>query len=69
MAKNQYAQRNPLYFENTGNASLPKFGMILENKVDQKLKLEKNCFFTKKWSPKLIFFNEFSFEKIRLFLT
>ena len=40
-----------------------KLGMILENKVVQKLKLEKN-FFYKKWSPKLIFLNEFFFEKI-----
>ena len=31
-----------------------KLGMILENKVVQKLKLEKNAFY-KKWSPKLIF--------------
>ena len=30
-------------------------GMILENKVVQKLSLEKNIF-TRKWSPKLIFF-------------
>ena len=37
-------------------------GMILENKVVQKLKLEKNDFY-KKWSPKLIFLNEFFFEK------
>ena len=37
-----------------------KLGMILENKVVQKLKLEKNVFY-KKWSPKLIFLNEFSF--------
>ena len=36
-------------------------GMILGNKVVQKLKLEKNVFFTKKWSPRLIFFNEFFF--------
>ena len=43
-----------------------KSGMILENKVAQKLKLEKNVFFYKKWSPKLIFLNEFSFEKILL---
>ena len=42
-----------------------KLGMILENKVVQKLKLEKNLFY-KKWSPKLIFLNEFFFEKIRL---
>ena len=32
-----------------------KLSMILENKVVQKLKLEKNVFY-KKWSPKLIFF-------------
>ena len=37
-----------------------KLGMILENKVVQKLKLEKNVFY-KKWSPKLIFFNEWFF--------
>ena len=36
-----------------------KLGMILENKVVQKLKLEKNVFFNKKWSPKLIFLNDF----------
>ena len=40
-----------------------KLGMILENKVVQKLKLEKK-FFYKKWSPKLIFLNDFFFEKI-----
>ena len=40
-----------------------KLGMVLENKVVQKLKLEKNVFFTKKkWPPKLNFF----FEKISL---
>ena len=38
-----------------------KLGMILENEVLQKLKLE--FFFYKKWSPKLIFLNEFCFEK------
>ena len=31
-----------------------KLGMVLENKVVQKLKLEKNVFY-KKCSPKLIF--------------
>ena len=36
--KNQYTQRRPSYFEITGNASASK---ILENKVVQKLKLEK----------------------------
>ena len=40
-----------------------KMGMILENKVVQKLKLEKNVFY-KKWSSKLIFLNDFFFEKI-----
>ena len=39
-----------------------KLGMILENKVVQKLKLEKNVFY-KKWSPQLIFLNLFFFEK------
>ena len=38
-----------------------KLGMILENKVVQKLKLEKNVFH-KKWSPKLILLTEFFFE-------
>ena len=38
-----------------------KLGMILENKVVQKLELEKNVFFYKKWSPKLIFLNEILF--------
>ena len=36
--------------------SRQKLGTILENKVGQKLKLEKNVFY-KKWSPKLIFLN------------
>ena len=40
-----------------------KLGIILENKVVQKLSLEKNIF-NKKWSPKLIFLNHFFFEKI-----
>ena len=39
-----------------------KLGMILENKVVQKLKLEKNIFL-QKWSPKLIFINDFFFLK------
>ena len=34
-----------------------KLGMILENKVVQKLKLEKNVLY-KKWSPKLIFLTD-----------
>ena len=39
-----------------------KLGIILENKVVQKLSLEKNVF-NKNWSPKLIFLNEFFLEK------
>ena len=39
-----------------------KMGMVLENKMVQKLKLEKKVFY-KKWSPKSIFLNEFFFEK------
>ena len=42
-----------------------KLGIILESKVVQKLSLEKNVF-NKKWSPKLIFLNDFFFEKIPL---
>ena len=43
-----------------------KLGIILESKVVQKLSLEKT-YFTKKWSPKLIFLNRFFFfEKIQL---
>ena len=44
-----------------------KLAMILENKVVPKLKLEKNSFFYKNWSPKLIFLNGF-FLKFRRFL-
>ena len=42
-----------------------KLGMILENKVVQKLKLENNVS-NKKWSPKLIFLKDVFFEKIQL---
>ena len=42
-----------------------KLGIILENKVVQKLSLEKNVF-TNKWSPKSISFMKFFFEKIQL---
>ena len=37
-------------------------GVQVENKVVQKLKLEKNVFY-KKWSLILIFLNDFFFEK------
>ena len=39
-----------------------KLGIILENKVVQKLSLEKNGF-NKKWSPKLILLDDFFFLK------
>ena len=42
------------------NVSLSKIGHDFSNKVVQKLTLEKNVF-NKKWSPKLIFSNEFFF--------
>ena len=42
-----------------------KLGVNLESKVVQKLSLEKKVF-TKKWSPKLIFLDNFFFEKMRL---
>ena len=38
-----------------------KMGMILESKVVQKWSLEKQ--FYKKWSPKLIFINDFFLKK------
>ena len=44
---------------------LQKLGLILESKVVQKLSLEKKVY-NKKGSPKLIFLDEFFFEKFRL---
>ena len=46
-----------------GSPVRQKLGMILENKVVQKLELEKNVFY-KKWSFKLIFLNDLFFEKL-----
>ena len=58
LAKTQYTTRKPLYLR------------ILGVPVCQKLKFEKNVFFYKKWSPKLIFLNVFFFLKISFrFLT
>ena len=45
-----------------------KLGMILGNKVVQKLKLEKNVFY-KKWSPKLIILKVVFLKKFHPFLT
>ena len=42
------------------NVSLSKIGHDFSNKVVQKMTKKKKCF-NKKWSPKLIFFNEFFF--------
>ena len=47
--QNQYTQRKPLYFENTGSASSSKIGHVFI-KVVQKLKLEENVFYKKKFS-------------------
>jgi hypothetical protein len=62
LAKSQYTQRNCI-LRIRGVPVHQKLGLILENKVVQKLNIEKNVFY-KKWSPKLIFLNEFFFEKI-----
>ena len=45
-----------------------KLGTILEYKVVQKLKLEKDVF-NKSWSPKLIFSKEKKSKKFHQFLT
>ena len=65
MAKINILKGNHCILRIPGAPDRQKLGMILENKVVQKLKLEKNIFY-KKWSPKLIFLNEFCFEKIPL---
>ena len=61
-------KRNRCILRIQGAPVRQKLGMILENKVVQKLKLEKKVFY-KKWSPKWIFLNDFFFEKFRQFLT
>ena len=70
LKKQDFWQKSNILKENNcilrirGAPVCQKLGMILENKVVQKLKLENNVFY-KKWSPKLIFLNEFFFfEKI-----
>ena len=55
-------KRNRCILRIRGAPVCQKLGMILENKVVQKLKLEKKAFY-KKWFPKLIFLNEFFFWK------
>ena len=68
MPKNQHAQMK--LFQNNPAINLmvrQKLGMVLENKVVQKLKLEKKVFY-KKWSPKLIFLIDFFLKKFSQFL-
>ena len=47
---------NRCIFRIRGAPVRQKLGMILENELLQKLKLEKKVFY-KKWSPKVIFLN------------
>ena len=60
MAKNQHTQRKKILKILLRSVSLSKIGHDFSNKVVQKLTEEKKCF-NKKWSPKLILFNEFLF--------
>ena len=61
--KNNILKGNHCILRIRGAPVRQKLGMILGNKVVQNLKLEKNVCY-KKWSPKLIFLNDFFFEKI-----
>ena len=58
--KNNILKGNHCILKIRGAPVRQKLSMILENKVVQKLKLEKNVFY-KKWSPKLIVLNDFFF--------
>jgi hypothetical protein len=51
------------FFNLSMNVSLSKIGHDFSNKVVQKLPEEKNVF-DKKWSPKLIFFNDFFLNSV-----
>ena len=56
---------NHCIFRIRGAPVCQKLGMILENKVVQKLKFKKVFFVYKTWSPNLIFLNVwFFFEKV-----
>ena len=52
-----------LYLVNWHRVEPTKIGPNIEGKVAKKLSLEKNVF-NIKWSPKLIFYDEFFFEII-----
>ena len=58
MAKNNVLKGNHCILKIQGAPVCQKLGMILENKVIQKLKIEKNVFY-KTWAPKLIFLDIF----------
>ena len=66
LAKNQHTHKEKVLknpYELLRGMSLhQKLDIILQNKVVRKLNLEKNVF-NKKWSPKLIFLNEFFSKK------
>ena len=63
---NQHAAKDFFLKFLRGMSVHQKLDIILENKVVQKLTIEKNVF-SKRWSPKLIFLNEiFFFENIWL---
>ena len=51
-----------MYFENTGSARSSIIGHNFMKLGGSKTEVRKKCFY-KKWSPKLIFLNDF-FEKI-----
>ena len=66
MAKNQHTPKETKIKKILRGMSVhQKLGIILESKLVQKLSLEK-INFTKIWSSKLIFLNDFFFEKIWL---
>ena len=52
-------------FESPSSDSLSKIGRHFSNNMVLNLKLAKNSFY-KKGAPKLIFFNEIFFRKIRM---
>ena len=62
MPKNQHAWRKFFQKNPTMTYGSPKIRRHFRNKSRSILKLEKNVFH-KKWSPKLIFLNEFFFWK------
>jgi hypothetical protein len=60
LANNQHTTKEMVLKNSCEECHRQKLGVILESKVVQKLSLEKKSF-TKKWSPKLIFLDEFFF--------